>query len=468
MHISARIARKITDLRSRPFPAEARAKAELAILDTVGVMLAGSRHAGVETLKRVVLEHGKSGQTSTIVGDTRKAGLLDAAQINGMAAHMLDFDDSNSQLFGHPSAILLPPLLALSEWRGASGREVVDAYLGGFETVCRIGTGISRYQYTLGWHPTSSVGIFGAAAACALLLGLEERHIAQALSIAASMSAGVKSNFGSMTKPLHVGQAVRNGLQAALLAAGGFTANDDAFEHPQGYLRVYNGGRENYDIDTLLSNWNDPPCMLNPGVKQKRFPVCYACLSPIDGALALRDAHGLQADDIDSIQVEVHPIRFPHINVPNPASPLQAKFSMHFCVARAFLRGALRIEDFEDDGYRDPQTRALMARISFGAYADEDNLAGANVSARTRDGTCHRIHIDKALGAGYDHPLSLEMLREKFGICVGRVLNMTQAHDLYDLLRNISTLPDIRHLIARLVYSPPEQEISDSSSGLSA
>jgi 2-methylcitrate dehydratase PrpD len=457
MTLSTRIARNITDLRSRPFSAEARAKAELAILDTVGVMLAGSRHVGVEALKRVVLEQGTSGQTSTIVGDTRKAGLLDAAQINGMAAHMLDFDDSNSQLFGHPSAILLPPLLALAEWRGASGGEVVEAYLGGFETACRIGTGISRYQYTLGWHPTSAVGIFGATVACALLLGLGETRIAQALGIAASMSAGIKSNFGSMTKPLHVGQAARNGLQAALLAAEGFTAAADVFEHPQGYLRVYNGGEANCDLDTLLANWNDPPCILSPGVKQKRFPVCYACLSPIDGILALRDAHGLRADDIESIRVEVHPVRFPHINVPDPASPLQAKFSVHFCVARAFLRSVLRIEDFEDDSYREPQTRALMARISFGAYPDDANLAGANVRVQTRAGKRCQIHIDKALGAGYDHPLSPEMLREKFETCAGRVLGVSRARDLYDLLRNISTLPDIRSLMSRLALSAPDQ-----------
>ncbi|THF57209.1 MmgE/PrpD family protein [Pseudothauera rhizosphaerae] len=449
MHLSTLIARNIAGLRTQQFSAAARAKAELAILDTVGVMLAGSDHAGVSALKRVVLGNGSDGQ-STVVGDPRRAGLLDAAQINGMAAHMLDFDDSNSQLFGHPSVAVLPALLALAEREGASGRQVVEAYLGGFEAAARIGTGISRYQYTLGWHPTSSVGIFGAVAACALLLDLDEARIAQALGIAASMSAGVKSNFGSMTKPLHVGQAARNGLQAVLLAAEGFTAASDAFEHPQGYLRVYNGGSENYDIDRLLAGWNDPPCVLDLGIKQKRFPVCYACLAPIDGILALRDAHGLRAEDIESIRVEVHPIRFPHINVPDPASPLEAKFSVHFCVAQAFLRGTLRISDFEDDSYRDPLVRSLMARISFGSYGEQDNLGGAEVSVRTRDGSLYQTHVVKALGAGYDHPLTPAMVRAKFEECASRILPAAQVHELYELLGTLSSLPDIRRLTAGL------------------
>src|SRR5262249_46445189 len=208
------------------------------ILDTVGVTLAG---AGEDCTRIVAQTLPASAGECLIFGSDRRTGPLDAALINGTAAHALDFDDVSNSLGGHPSAPILPALFALAETQDRSGGGFIAAYVAGFETETRIARGVHYHHYEKGWHPTATLGVFGATAACCHLLWLDAAQTAQALAIAASLSSGIKANFGTMTKPLHVGQAARNGLFAATLAKGGFTADNAALEHKQGFLTVFNG-----------------------------------------------------------------------------------------------------------------------------------------------------------------------------------------------------------------------------------
>src|SRR6185437_6190249 len=198
---------------------------------------------------------------------------LDAALVNGTAAHALDFDDVSNSLGGHPSAPILPALFALGEVLDCTGKDFIAAYVAGFETETRIARGVHFHHYEKGWHPTATLGVFGAAAASCHLLGLDRAKTAQALAIAASLASGIKANFGTMTKPLHVGHTARSGLFAALLAEGGFTADNAALEHQQGFLMVYNGAG-NFAADAILKDWGRPYDVVNPGPAFKQYPCC--------------------------------------------------------------------------------------------------------------------------------------------------------------------------------------------------
>ncbi|MDQ2081131.1 MmgE/PrpD family protein [Xanthobacteraceae bacterium Astr-EGSB] len=446
MSLTREIARNIVSFSNSTFPAAALEKAKLAVFDTVGVLLAGSTHEGASTLRRVIVPTAAAGP-ALVFGTEQRLNVLDAAMLNGAAAHMLDFDDSNSQLRGHPSVAILPALMAAAEEQGASGNDILRAYVVGFEAAGRIGMGISPYQYTSGWHPTTSVGIFAAVAASAALRGLGEDQITTALGIAAAMSAGIKSNFGSMTKPFGVGHAARNALLAVALASEGFTSSERAFDHPHGYLNVYNHGSENYDVNRIVSGWGDPLCVLDLGIKQKRFPCCYACLPPVDGILDIRKRHSLRPDEIKCVEVSVHPIRFPHINVPDPQSALDAKFSVHYCVAVALIEGVLKIEDFEGQRFNDAEIRRLMSKVTFSTY-DSSNLGGAEIRVTTTKGEVIDARVEGALGGSYAHPLPAELVENKFEICAGRALRPEAVAELRSRLSELESVQDIRELSA--------------------
>ena len=176
------------------------------------VILAGSSEPSAAILRDILGEESRPG-TSVVFGTKGKTNCLDAALMNGTAAHALDFDDVSDAMGGHPSAPVLTALLALGDAIGAHGRDVLNAFVAGFETEIRIAKAVNFHHYKKGWHPTATLGVFGAAAACARLLSLEEKQIASALSMSASMSSGLKANFGTMTKPLHVGNCARSGVQ---------------------------------------------------------------------------------------------------------------------------------------------------------------------------------------------------------------------------------------------------------------
>jgi 2-methylcitrate dehydratase PrpD len=236
MTLAAQLAQRINQISWEKLPPPVVANAKSAILDTVGVMLAGSQDEPTTRLLRV------PGMRDTgpclVLGHAIRTSALNAALVNGTSAHAMDFDDVNLALGGHPSAPLVPALFALAEITEASDRDVITSFVTGFETTTRIARGVNYHHYEKGWHPTVTLGIFGVAAACAHLLKLSDAQTATALSISASFASGVKANFGTMTKRLHVGHCARNGLFAALLAQENFTASSEAFEDKQGFLNV--------------------------------------------------------------------------------------------------------------------------------------------------------------------------------------------------------------------------------------
>ena len=200
----------------------------------------------------------------------------------------MDYDDVNNQIGGHPSVPLVPALFAFGDSIPISGESAIAAYVIGFETETQIGLGVNYTHYAKGWHPTATLGIFGTVAVGAKVMALTVEQTAQALAIAVSLASGVKANFGTMTKPLHIGQSIRNGVMAVLMAKGGFTANDRAFEHTQGFFEVFNG-TNNYDVENIFSNWGTPWNVTEPGPSLKVYPCCGSTHGAIECALALRE-----------------------------------------------------------------------------------------------------------------------------------------------------------------------------------
>lgn len=424
-----------------------------AFVDTIAVTLAG---INTDTAQIPLWVAGIAGAAGPclIFGTDRRTSALDASFVNGVASHALDYDDVSGALGGHPSVPLVAPLLALAEQLGASGRDVALAYVVGFETECRFARGVHFHHYDKGWHPTATLGIFGTVAGAARLLGFAPEQTATAIGLAASFASGLKANFGTMTKPLHVGHCARNGLLAALLVQQGFTANPGALEHKQGFLKVFNGDGT-YDAARMLGDWG-APFMIEvgePGLKP--YPCCGSTHGAIDRALDLVRRYHPAPDAIAGVEVMAHARRLPHTDNPDPRTPLGAKFSMQYAVARALVDGEVRLEHFEGTAPFDPRVRALLPRVTVRPHpemADESPYQwGAEVVVTLTSGERLASRIDDypRRGPGGD-PMRREELWAKFEDCASRALPRAQVAPLFALLEKIDALPDLRE-VSRLL-----------------
>ncbi|MGZ8269265.1 MAG: MmgE/PrpD family protein [Burkholderiales bacterium] len=464
MGFALELAKRITTLRYEDLPPEAIHWAKVGILDTVGVTLAGSPDPSATIVAGVLSSEGPA----LVLGSAKRTSTLDAALVNGTASHALDFDDCNNTLGGHPSAPILPALFALADEIGASGRDFIAAYVAGFETETKISLGVNFYQYTRGWHPTTTIGVFGATAACAKLLRLGAERTATALAIAASLAAGIKSNFGTYVKPLHVGHCARSGLFAALLARDDYTASPVAFEHKQGYFEVFNGAG-NYDVDKILPAWGNPFDIVTPGIAIKQYPCCGSTHPAIDALLELVRRHDLKADAVERVQSWTHKRRLEHTNRPDPQSTTDAKFSVQYCLARALVDRKVAVEHFEGEAYKDPQVRALIARVQVAPYTTEqfpaENHFGAEVKVTLRGGSVLGAKVDQPAGRTSGNPLPPERLKEKFEDCALRVLQLDRVQAVYGSIMDFEKLADARAVNNAMAHAAPGQRAPRMAAG---
>ncbi len=425
-----------------------------AFIDTVGVTLAGIVEEGPRILMQVPGIATAPGSCLIFATDTRTSA-LDATLVNGTASHALDYDDVSGVMGGHPSVMLIPPMIALAEQFGATGRDLALAYVVGYETECRIARGVHFHHYDKGWHPTATIGIFGTVAAAARLLRFTPDQTAMALGLAASFASGLKANFGTMTKPLHVGHATRNGLFAALMVKGGFTANPAALEAKQGFLDVFNGPGT-YDVDRMLADWYAPLEVEGggePGLKP--YPCCGSTHASINRMIHLARTHNVTPERVEKIEVLPHARRLPHTNNPDPRTPLGAKFSVQYVVARALADRAVRLEHFEEAAPFDPVVRELMARMEARPHPgmpDNSPLQwGAEVVITTRDGERLASRLDdfERRGPG-GVPMSTDEVWDKFEDCARRSLprdNIAPLFEMLDRIETIGTIADLSTLL---------------------
>ncbi len=449
--VASTLAQRVAELDFENLPFEAIHWAKVGILDTVGVTLAGAREPCAAILTQAL---GQSQGPSVIFGTPHTSNPLDAALINGTASHALDFDDCNNTLGGHPSVPILPALFALADEIGATGEEFLCAYVAGFEVETKIAMMVHFHHYTKGWHPTATLGVFGAAAACAKLLKLSAEQIATALALAASGSSGLKANFGTMTKPMHVGRCAREGLLAARLAQRGFTANHrDVFEHPQGFFEVYNGAGH-YDALRGLNAWAAPFDIVTPGIAIKQYPCCGSTHPAIDCAIDLFQQHHHALQDIERVDIWIHPRRLQHTNRPSPLSGLDAKFSVQYVVARALSEGFVALEHFENDRFLEPSIRSFLPRVYATAYDHtrfaESNHFGGEVTIKLKNGQRHTRRTEQPLGRTSANPLPTERLHKKFELCAASVLSRANIEQAVQAIERTEHLSDVRAITRAL------------------
>ena len=453
MSLARELARRIVAMHCDDLPPAAMAWSKVALLDTTGVTLAGAREDAPRIVEDVLGLPAGAGP-SLVFGGSRRVGCLDAALINGTAAHALDFDNATNTMFGHASATMMPALIAAGEAYGGSGRDLLIAHVAGFETSARLGRGLNMHHYEKGWHPTSTLGAFAVAAACAHFLKLSEEQTATALALATSLAAGIKANFGTMTKPLHVGQCARGGLMAALLARRGFTANPDAFEHKQGFFNVFNGPG-NYDADKILAGWGEPLDIVTPGACYKQYPSCASTHAAVDAALEIRGKHGpFDAAAIARVESWTAAPRLMHTNRPLPESALDAKFSVQYCVARALLDGNVVFEHLEGDAYREPAVRDLLARVHAAPFTEGRFASGSHVGAEIKvtlaDGRAFSATLERALGRTAANPIAPAAMHAKFVDCALRALPAAQVKAAAQAIEAFEQCSSIRDFTALL------------------
>ena len=354
---TAKLASFIVNTKEQNIPEWAYEHAKVAFMDWLAVTFAGKD----DPLVKILIDYadmvgGK--KQATIIGHHMKKDVSSAALINGSASHTLDYDDTLVSFFGHPSVTVFPSLLALSEWRGKSGKDFLTAYIIGLQVGGTIGSCASLDHYMAGWHATSTLGHIASAAACARLLGLSEKQTMYALGIGATQSSGLKRVFGTMCKPFHAGRSSQSGLLAALLAEQGFTSAEDIFEGPQGFFEALRG-KANDDIVNILGQLWDIQ-----NLQQKYHASCHATHSPLEAALSIIKGEKIELDDIKSITVHASTLSLSAAGKTEPASGLEGKFCIPYCVANALLREETGMQAFTDEKVNDPAVRAIMKKIN--------------------------------------------------------------------------------------------------------
>ncbi|TAV83677.1 MmgE/PrpD family protein [Rhizobium leguminosarum] len=416
----ATVLRKIAEqlLSRTTFSNVAMDRARDAAVDTIGCMIAGRGDESVAALTRAFDgEIAGGGAARLVTGGSASPSF--AALINATAAHALDFDDNFHPARAHASAVLVPALLAvLTSGKATSGRRFLEAYLAGLEAQAAVGFGVNPSHYNRGWHATATVGSIGAAAGVARLLGADEESLTAAMSLATSFACGPKGQFGTTAKPLHAGIAARNAVDAARMALAGMSGRADILERPQGFLDLFGGDNAKGWEDLTFE---EEHIIESRGVVTKRHPCCASTHRAIDALLDLKQEHGLSAGDIARIETKVGISAARNLAYPDPTDEMQARFSMQYCLAIAFLKGSLSLSDFTRQEIGRPEIREFMPRIEMQSHSADEEKGVERlphvVTVTMRDGRIlnkSRLHAKGSLEA----PMSAHEREVKFIDCL--------------------------------------------------
>ena len=428
------LAERVCAVTYDALPEPVRELARQCVLDYIGVGLAGADDELARILLDELSEAGGATQAA-VIGHGARLPMLSAALVNGAIAHALDYDDVNLAMPGHPSVAILPALLALAEERHSSGQAVIAAFVAGYETCCRIGMALRPGHYTRGFHATGTVGAFGAAAACAHLLGLDAEATARALGIAGTQSAGLKSQFGTMCKPFHAGKAAQNGLLAARLAARGFSSRPDLIECAQGFAATH---APDFFPGKALAEPKRGFHIFNNLFKY--HAACYMTHAPIECGRQLRE-QGVAPADIAAIKLALHHATDRVCNIPAPTDGLEAKFSLRQTVAMA-LSGidTASLGAYSVATATDPALVGLRERVNFD-FRDDLPEAGAEIEVELKDGRKATATFDAGI-ANADIADQGRRLAEKFDALATPVISAARARELREAVAGLDKLAD--------------------------
>jgi 2-methylcitrate dehydratase PrpD len=435
--LTEKIANFVSGIRTDDIPQEALDKARMGMTDFIGVALAGSR----EEVARIIREYGNrmgGVAEASIIADDKKTSPEMAALVNGTIGHALDYDDMSVSPIAHPSVFLAPAILAIAESTGASGLEALVAYVVGYEVAGCVAEPMFQSHYVQGWHGTSTFGSLGAAAAAAWLLRLNPRQVRMAIGIAASLACGLRQNFGTMTKPLHAGKAGANGIQAAFLARAGFTADEGIIEAPLGFAKVM-GHNAEIDWSTMGTNLGKRFVIAGPvGIAIKPYPSCGFTHAAIDCARQIAK-QGVRADEIVAVELGTSPFDRQLLIHHRPATGLEGKFSLEYCVARALVSGEVRLKHFIDGAVREPDVRRLIEAMTWvekfpmPVMGTPEGFGTKSVTVTLASGTNISATVSVAKGMP-TNPLSADEFNAKYRDCAATVLSKTAVEESLALL----------------------------------
>ena len=465
-NLTAQASEFAVNLRFSDIPGEALHIAKRCILDGLAVMLAGSEQDCIDVAERYIHKTGGNPQ-SRVVGDASlniPAHL--AAFWNGLAGHAMDWDDTQlAEGPGRPYGLLthptIPPLaasLAIADMLGdVDGKTFLTAFVAGFEVECKIAEAINPDHYNLGFHTSGTIGTFASAVAAAKLLGFDRSQTAQAIGGAASMAAGIRANFGSMGKPMHVARSSENGVTAALLVDDGFTFNEEALDGQWGFLEVAGRGG---DIDLVSGRFGNPFSIVTPGVSIKPYPCGVLTHPSMDAMKYLMEENNLDAGDIEKVTLYaanniLHPIRFRIAK-----SELEGKFSMAFLLSAMILSGKAGKTEFSNDFVLSDSVQDMQQRVFTEFDAEIDAMGHDRIRSRIEVDTMDGRHIVKWADEKYrgspHNPLSNNELENKFLDCAQGLLTRDRSQAVFDFVWSLENqieavkiyeLLDWRHLL---------------------
>ena len=452
MSITNRVARWIIQTELETLSAIVVEKAKKSILDTLGVAIAGV-NTDVSGVISAYLETLGGNPQSRVWGTAIKTSIQLAALANGTIGHALDYDDTSHSYIGHPSISVLPAVVATGEQVNASGADVVLAFVIGTEAACKLGAMVSPKMYADGWHSTSIIGAFGAAAGAAKILGLTECQVSHALGIVTAQASGIKGHFGTAAKPYQVGRSAENGVVAALLAQKGLRSNSDIFEKESGFCHTF---KVSHETDPFLSTLGNPFDINQPGFYLKEFPSCSSTHPALNATIALIQKHAIDPLMVKNIDCASTPLVVDSLPYSDPQNVDQARFSLQFCLARALLnQGALTLADFCLEFLNDPETLLIMDKIKLRlsselakkGYAPADGPEAAIIKISMKDGRQYQSQAAFADWRPNKMP-SWETLAGKFCDCVSQAMSSQKSDQAVEMIRRIEYIPEIEEVTA--------------------
>ncbi len=438
--VTAEIARRAVALGWTDLPEDLVERTKQCLIDWFAVTVAGAQEELTRILVQEALEDGARGPAS-LVGRSETVLPSTAALINGAASHALDYDDVNFSMGGHPTVTVVPALLALGEQTRASGRLFIESFVAGYETSGRVGRLVAPSHYQKGFHVTGTVGSFAAAAAAGRMLGLSDEQLAVAFGIAATQAAGLKSNFGTMCKPLHAGTASEHGLRAARLAARGFTARGDSLECDQGFAASQS---DHLNADAALGTPPQGWHLRNNLFKY--HAACYLTHAPIECAREIRLKSNFPPERVKKIMLRIDSGADKVCNIPNPSTGLEAKFSLRQTVAMA-LTGVdtAALDAYTDEVTQEPRIRALRDKMSI-EFQPGWSHSLAEMAIQLDDGTTIEAKHDSGIPWA-DVARQRQALETKFDSLVTPVLGAAGARRLHDAIDRLDDMADVGDLV---------------------
>jgi 2-methylcitrate dehydratase PrpD len=431
--------------------AEAIAATKRHILDCTGVALAATAEPAGRIVVDITREQG-GGPTATVLGTSLRTSVVSAAWANGSLAHLLDYDDTG---FSHPTACILPAALAMAEETGATGADLVAAVCVGLEVFERMSSSGRQHEHVLrktGFHPTSLYGCSAAAAGAGSIVGLNPKQMGVAIGLAAANAGGLTQHFGTWGKGIHAGNAARAGVTSVLLARKDYGADPAGLEGDYGFYSAFHGDG-NYTLDKMADGLGTHWSIVDPGLTVKRYPCCGGNLRALDAAEALVVEHDIHFDDVERLEVDVHPDLLDVVRFHKPEDGFRGKFSIDYVIAAMLLDRRVDLDSFSDSYCSAPRMRAALDKTVVNAHPewpdDRDSRRRTPVTITMKDGRTFTKQVDAARGSP-GNPMTRDELVDKYRGCAARVLKGEGLERSIAALESLETIPSVQTLIDEL------------------